>query len=135
MKVVLDTNIFVSGIFWTGSSHDILVSWKEGKFDLVASLGSISEIVKVLSDFKIRLPDEIIREWVDLIAQNSIIAEPKERIDAVKEDSKDNIFVETAVAGNADCIVSQDKHLLKLKEFRKIRIVTPEDFKKMLLSF
>ena len=115
MKVVLDTNVFVSGIFWTGSSYDVLNSWKDVRFTLVTSPSCISEIVKVLSDFKIRLPDETIREWVDLIVQNSEIVEPKEKIDIVKDDPNDNIFVETAVAGNADYIVSQDKHLLKLK--------------------
>lgn len=80
MKVVLDTNVFVSGIFWTGKSHNVLRFWKEGKFNLVSSPGIISEIVKVLSDFKIRLPDEMIREWVDLIVQNSEIVEPKKKL-------------------------------------------------------
>ena len=49
----------------------------------------------------------------------------------MKDDPNDNLFVETAVAGNADYIVSQDKHLLKLKEFKKIKIITPEEFKKI----
>ena len=131
MKVVLDTNVFVSGIFWIGSSYDVLTAWKDVRFTLVTSLSCISEIVKVLSDFKIRLPDETIREWVDLIVQNSEIVEPKEKIDIVKDDPNDNIFVEAAVAGNADYIVSQDKHLLKLKEFKKIKIITPEEFNKI----
>ncbi len=131
MKVVLDTNIFVSGIFWTGSSYNVLNSWKEGKFTLVSSLSTLSEIVEVLSDFKIRLPDETIKEIVDLIVRNSEIVEPKEKIDIIKDDPSDNIFVETAVAGNADYVVSQDKHLLKLKEFRKIRIMTPVEFNKL----
>ena len=62
---------------------------------------------------------------------NSIIVEPKEKIAIVKDDPKDDIFIETAVAGNADFIVSQDKDLLKLKEFRGIMIITPEDFNKL----
>ena len=70
----------------------------------------------------------MIKEWIDLIVRNSIIVEPKEKIDIVKDDSKDNIFIETAVAGNADYIVTQDNHLLKLKEFGGIKILTPEEF-------
>src|SRR3989338_9346926 len=128
MKTILDTNIFISGIFWRGSSNRVMLNWKEGKFALIASLGTISEITKVLKDFKIRLPDEMIKEWIDLIVRNSIIVEPKEKIDIVKDDSKDNIFIETAVAGNADYIVTQDSHLLKLREFRGIKIITPEEF-------
>ena len=68
---------------------------------------------------------------MDLIIRNSIIVEPKEKIVIVKDDPKDNIFIETAVAGDVDYIVSQDNHLLKLKEFRGIKIITPEEFNKI----
>ena len=61
-----------------------------------------------------------------------IIVEPTEKILIVKDDPKDNIFIETAVGGNVDYIVSQDNHLLKLKEFRGIKIVTPEEFNTLL---
>ena len=131
MKVVLDTNIFISGIFWKGSSNKVITKWKERKFTLVTSLEAISEIVKVLKDFKIRLSDDMIQEWTDLIVKNSIIVESKEKIDIVKDDPDDNKFLEAAVAGNADYIISQDNHLLKLKEFRRIKIITPEEFNKI----
>ena len=65
-----------------------------------------------------------------LILKNLEIVEPKEKIDVVKDDPSGNIFVEAAVVGNSDYIVSQDKRLLKLKEFRKI--ITPEEFNKIL---
>ena len=133
MKVVLDTNVFISGIFWRGSSNKVIINWKEGKFTLVTSLETISEIIKVLKDFKINLSDDTLREWIDLIIRNSIIVEPKERINIVKDDPKDNIFIETAVAGNADYIVSQDNHLLKLKEFKGIKIITPEEFNALFI--
>src|SRR3989338_23863 len=119
MKTILDTNVFISGIFWKGASNKVILNWKEGKFTLVTSLEAVSEIIKVLKDFKIKLSDDMIKEWVDLIVRNSIIVEPKEKISIVKDDPKDNIFIETAVAGNADYIVTQDKHL-KLKGFRGI---------------
>ena len=80
----------------------------------------------------IKLSDDMIKEWIDLIIRNSIIVEPQERISIVKDDPKDNIFIETAAAGNADYIVSQDNHLLKLKEFRGIKIITPEEFNELL---
>ncbi|MEK6828351.1 MAG: putative toxin-antitoxin system toxin component, PIN family [Nanoarchaeota archaeon] len=102
MKVVLDTNIFISGIFWKGSSNKVINDWREGKFTLVTSLEAVSEIIKILKDFKIKLLDEMIKEWADLIVRNSMIVEPKEKIDVVKYDPKDDIFIETAVAGNAD---------------------------------
>ena len=64
--------------------------------------------------------------------KNSILVEPGERFKIVFEDPKDNIFIETAAAGKADYIVTQDKHLLKIKEFRKIKIIAPEEFIKLL---
>ena len=131
MKAVLDTNVFISGIFWKGSSNKVITNWKEGKFTLVISLEAVSEIIKVLKDFKIKLSYDMVKEWVDLIIRNSIIVEPKEKIAIVKDDPKDDIFIETAVAGNVDYVISQDNHLLKLKEFRGIKIITPEEFNKI----
>jgi len=131
MKTILDTNVFISGIFWKGASNKVILNWKEGKFTLVTSLEAVSEIIKVLKDFKIKLSDEMIKEWVDLIVRNSIIVEPKEKIKIVKDDPKDDIFIEIAVAGNVDYIISQDNHLLKLKDFRGIKIITPEEFNKI----
>jgi len=128
MKVVLDTNVFISGIFWTGTSNKILNSWKEGKFSLISSIDTISEITRVLSDFKIRLPDKDIQEIVELVVRNSEIVEPKEKIDIIKDDQSDNALIEAAVAGNAHYIVSQDNHLLKLRSFRNIKILSPEEF-------
>ena len=98
MKVVLDTNIFISGIFGKGSSNKVILNWREGKFTLVTSLEAVSEIIKVLKDFKIKLSDDMIKEWIDLIVSNSMIVEPKEKIEVVKDDPKDNIFIETAIA-------------------------------------
>ena len=88
MKVVLDTNIFISGIFWKGKSNKVITNWREEKFTLVTSLKTVSEIIKVLKDFKIKLSDDMIKEWVDLIIRNSITVEPKEKLGTEKEKIK-----------------------------------------------
>lgn len=60
------------------------------------------------------------------------ITNPKEKFNAVIEDRTDNKFLEAAIAGNADYIITRDeKHILPLKEFRGIKIVTPEEFLKI----
>jgi putative PIN family toxin of toxin-antitoxin system len=133
MKAVLDTNVFISGIFWTGASRKTLELWRDGKYTVVASLASVSEVEAVLKDFKIGLPDDHIAVWIDLIVANCMLVEPDEKIDAVSDDPDDNMFLEAAVAAEADYIVSQDNHLLKLKEFRGIKIVRPEEFNKLLV--
>lgn len=63
-----------------------------------------------------------------MITSYSEVIEPKENIKAVSEDSKDDMVLECALASNASFIVTGDNHLLKLKEFRGIKIITPKDF-------
>ena len=133
MKVVLDTNIFISGIFWTGVSNKILRLWKKNIFQLVTSKEIIEEFIKVMKDFKIRLSKDIINEWVNLILQNSILVKPKEKLN-ILVDIKDNMFLEAALEGNANYIITQDKHILKLREFKNIRIIKTDDFIKIILA-
>lgn len=133
MKVVLDTNVFISGIFWEGNfCAKIIDLWREEKVTLVSSIELIEELVKTLKGFKIQMDESIIKSWRESIIKNSIMIEPTEKISVIKEDSGDNKFLETAVAGKVEYIISQDKHLLNLKEFREIKIVKPEEFLRVL---
>jgi putative PIN family toxin of toxin-antitoxin system len=132
MKVVIDTNVFVSGIFWKGESNRVLIHWKEGRITLIISAAIIAEFIKVMNDFKIQLPQDLFKEWLNMILRNSIMVEPKEKISAVKDDFNDNKFIEAAIAGDVEYIISQDKHLLKLEAYRNIKIVKPEEFNKLI---
>ncbi len=86
----------------------------------------------LLRDVKIHMENEEIEWWESLTLKKSEIVVPSRKISVVKDDPDDNKFIEAAVEGKADCIVTQDKHLLKLKEFRKIKIITPDEFIKLL---
>ena len=77
---------------------------------------------------------EIIRT-IEKIVSISTIIEPTQKLDIVKEDPDDNIILECALEGNVDYIISQDNHLLKLKEFKGIKIINPEEFLKIINSF
>ncbi len=78
------------------------------------------------------MPEEMIQEWKDMLTKKSILVEPSTRIKIVKDDPEDDKFVETALEGDADFIVTQDKHLLKLKDYQGIKVITPEEFLKIL---
>ena len=134
MRVVIDTNVFVSGIFWIGISNKIINFWREEKFDLVTSLKNVEELIKVLRYFKISMSNELMKEWINLLVENSIIVDVIGNVKVVKDDPTDDKFIETALNGNADYIVSQDRHLLDLKEFEGIKIVTPKEFLQILES-
>ena len=127
MNVVLDTNVFISGIFWEGNyCSQIINLWKNKAFTLVSSVDILDELVETLDSFKIKLPESMILSWKSAILENSVLVHPKKKLDVIKDDSDDNKFLEAAIAGNATLIISQDKHLLNLKEFQEIKIVTPK---------
>lgn len=129
MRVVIDTNVFISGIFWKGNPYKVLIAWKAGRFINVTSLEIIAEIVRVLEDFEIQLPKSIIREWKELIISNSIIVGSNNKL-KVARDQTDNKLIEAAIAGQAQCIITGDSDLLVLGEFDGIRLVSPSDFLK-----
>ncbi|MEX0920071.1 MAG: putative toxin-antitoxin system toxin component, PIN family [Candidatus Pacearchaeota archaeon] len=128
MRVVMDTNVFVSGIFWEGNfCSQLIEKWKIKKFELVSSMKIIDELAKTLKGFKIQMHDSMIEDWRNLIIENSVIVEPTIKLDVIKDDPDDNKFLEAAVTGKVDLIISQDKHLLKLKEHQGIKIVSPKE--------
>jgi len=128
MKVVLDTNVFISGIHWSGSSKKILNAWFNHKFILISSFTIIKELRRILVDFKKDWPDDKINQLQELIFQEAEVVIPTKQFFAVKEDPCDNKFIEAAIEGNAKYIVSQDKHLLKLQTYQDIKILNPEEF-------
>lgn len=128
MRVIIDTNVFVSGIFWEGNfCSQIIDEWKDGKFKLLSSGSILEEFVETLKNFKIQMSDDMIEEWRNLIIENSIVVEPAIKLYVIKDDPDDNKFLEAGICGSADLIISQDKHLLKLKEYQGIKIVGPKE--------
>lgn len=77
---------------------------------------------------KIKNKNLEMKHTVAKIVSLSQIVEPEEKLNIVKDDSDDNKILECAKAGNVDFVVSSDNHLLKLKEFEKIKIITPAEF-------
>ncbi|MBI5227726.1 putative toxin-antitoxin system toxin component, PIN family [Candidatus Micrarchaeota archaeon] len=137
MKVVLDTNVLISGTFWSGEAFSILQFLEQKKFQCFLSQEILNEYNKVLRS------DEIIEkvEEKHLAIKSSAIkaielvqiVTPKRKIAAVKDDPDDNKIIECAVEAKVDFIVTYDSHhLLKLKEFEGIKIISPSEFLKML---
>lgn len=125
MKVVLDTNVIISGIFWSGPPYECINRWRHKKMTVICSAGILEEITAVLVEFK--MPEDQINSWREFITQNSVIVQPKNKVD-ICSDKGDNKFLEAAETGKADYIITGDKHLLTLKEHKGIWIVTPQEF-------
>ena len=134
ISVILDTNIFISGIFWDGNfCSEIIDAWRDGRIILITSPEIIQELVDILQNFKIEMPQDIIAVWRKLVVENAMLVFPTEKLDIVKNDPKDNKFFEAALAGKAQYIVSQDKKpILSIPEFGGIKTISPGEFVKIL---
>ena len=135
MKVVLDTNVLISATFWPGNSYKIIKKVERGEIELFLSLEILKEFSEVLSyeeiQKKIKIKNLYVNYSIEKLVSISKIIFPKEKINIIKEDPSDNKFLECAYEGKVDYIISKDKHILRLKEFKNIKIVTPEEFLKL----
>jgi putative PIN family toxin of toxin-antitoxin system len=131
-KVVLDTNIYISAILFGGKPEMIRTLSREKKIEVLISEEIISEIVGVLEQkfgWERSDLDQIVEEIREL---NTLIVTSR-YIPLIKNDDTDNRIIECAVEGNAQYIVSGDKrHLLPLKEYKGIKILTPDEFLKLI---
>ncbi|MGV8168978.1 MAG: putative toxin-antitoxin system toxin component, PIN family [Candidatus Nanoarchaeia archaeon] len=132
LKITLDTNILVSGSFWTGDSFKILELADNSSILLILSADILNEYYDVLQREEIlkktRKKNLTISKTVFAVINSSIIVESQTKIDIIKEDPDDNKIIECAKEGNADYIITKDEHLLKLKDFEGIKIVKPDEF-------
>jgi putative PIN family toxin of toxin-antitoxin system len=131
MRVVIDTNIIVSG-YLGGALEAIIVAWKSGKFTLVVSEAIANEYHAVLKRPKFKIERRELDDFSALLLDKADFVIPLETVDAIPADSTDNKFLEAAIAGKVDFVVSGDKHLLDLKSFKDIPIITARDFVKGL---
>ena len=128
MRVVLDTNVLISGIFFSGPPAEILTHWKNRTFESVVSEPIITEYVRVTEEIAKKFPKLEIAEVLDLFIVNSKVVDTSGLEIRLCEDPDDDKFLECAVAGECQAIVSGDKHLLKVKEFQGIKIIKARDF-------
>jgi putative PIN family toxin of toxin-antitoxin system len=126
-RVVLDTNIVISSALG-GALVLILEGWDEGKFTVIVTSDILSEYFAVLNRPKFKLKQETIDKIARYLYQFSEFVVPEGPIQFVEADPKDDKFLEAAIAGKVDFIVSGDKHLLDLKEFQSIPIISGREF-------
>jgi putative PIN family toxin of toxin-antitoxin system len=130
MKVVIDTNVFVSS-FFGGNPRKIIDLWKRGKISLCASKNILDEYIEVLQ--RIGLGDgREIEELLSLFAKgfNILFTTKTPKIKAVRDDPDDDKFIECAVALKAEAIITGDKALKAMNEYMGIKILTPQQFLK-----
>jgi putative PIN family toxin of toxin-antitoxin system len=131
MKVVIDTNIFVSS-FFGGNPRRIIDLWKKGEITLCLSKDILDEYTEVLQ--RIRLKDEReIEELLSLFAEgfNILFTTKTPKIKVVQGDPDDDKFIECAVALRAEFVITGDRSIRDLGEYMGVRMLTPQQFLKI----
>jgi len=136
MKIVLDTNCLLPAVFPCSMYHWVWESFRRGDFILCFSNEIIEEYEELLSN--LYLP-EITKNVIHLLLTSRNIEKviPFYKWNLIAADPEDNKFVDCALNGGADYIVTNDKHfnVLKIIEFPKINIVNIDTFKKILIKY
>lgn len=127
-KVVLDTNILISALGWSGKPRLIFNKVLSKKLKLIISDKQLIEIIKVLNYPKFSFTETQKRKFINILLNTSTLIKLDNVINIIKEDPDDNIIITSAYIGKADFIITGDEHLLKLKKFKKIRILNADKF-------
>ena len=126
-KIVIDTNIYISAIFWGGKPRAIVDLGRSGEVLIFTSSEIEDEIEKKLKT-KFGLSNEESEQILIDFSTFTIPVEVSQRISVIDDDPDDDKFIECAVASQAGFVVSGDKHLLDLEEYEGINIIKAADF-------
>ena len=128
MRVILDTNVFISGVFFSGPPYRILEAWQDGKLQLVASQEILEEYQRVGETLAEQFPGVNLQPIIDLVTTNAEVFPNQVLPESLCEDPDDDKFIACALAGRCRVIVSGDRHLLKVSGFRGLTVMSPRRF-------
>ena len=127
-KIVLDTNVIVSAFGWKGAPHEIFQKCIEGACLLHISPPLLNELRRVLNYPKFNFNQIEINEFIAIVIEVAEIVESEITIDLIPNDPSDNQVLECALAGDCEYIISGDNHLLEVREFGNIKVLSPDNF-------
>jgi uncharacterized protein len=128
LKIVMDTNVFVSGVFFSGPPYQILKAWQAGGFELAASQEILDEYLRVGEILAEEHPAIDLKPVFNFVLEHAVIYEPVALRGPVCEDPDDDKFFACALASGSGVIISGDKHLLKVSGFQGVEVLKPRDF-------
>ena len=127
-KVVLDTNVTISALFWEGNPRKIYDLIRQEKLVMLLSGDMEKEFIRVLGYEKFGLTPQEMMPFLRDLRTHARHVKTKNKISVVTADPTDNIFLECALDGDADFIISGDRHLLDIKVYKDIEIVRAGEF-------
>lgn len=125
LKIVADTNVLGSSLIRRGAPHQLILMMDGREVRLISSRILFDELTSVLAEDRIaRYVDRRdVEGFLRFIGRRTTLVKPRSRFKVVREDPKDDVVLNTAYSGKANYIVSGDRHLIPLREFKGIRIV------------
>jgi putative PIN family toxin of toxin-antitoxin system len=128
MKIVLDANIFISSFFWGGNPRKALERVIAGIDELFITKEILDEINDVTGRPKFHADGDEINYFINSIEEISNKIVSKRRINNGSRDKTDNKYIECGLSAHVDYIISGDIHLLEIKEYENIKIVTAKEY-------
>lgn len=128
MRIVLDTNVFISGVFFTGPPYTILKAWRDNSIQLVISPDIFREYQRVVEDLSAQFPGIDIYDILDLLLVKAEMVDAVALPEPVSADADDDKFIACALVGSSPLIVSGDKHLLDISPYRNVTVLKPRQF-------
>lgn len=132
VTVVVDTNVLISALMGHGKPRRLIIRLLEAH-ELTTSREMITELVEVLTRAKFKgIRKRDVNNFLSILVSKEKVVRVEEHLNVIAEDPDDNLVLGTACGGKANYVVSGDKHLLKLKQFRGIRIVSVREMLELL---
>ena len=127
MRVVVDTSVFLPGVFFGGPPRDVMEAWRAGRIEMVVSREIIQEYLRVGERLSARFPDAGLEEAMDTIAASAELVSAPPLPEPVCADSDDDKFLACAVAAGATHVVSADRALLATSPYRNVMVIRSRD--------
>ncbi|HVV68187.1 MAG TPA: putative toxin-antitoxin system toxin component, PIN family [Gammaproteobacteria bacterium] len=134
MKIVLDTNVLISGIFWSGPPYKILKAWQNKKIKLVLSEEILKEYDFVANELAKKYPAIDLAPFMELLTIHAELHTPVKLKEQISRDPADDMFIACALAAKVKIIVSGDKDLLTVTGLREIEVLKPSTFVQRFLA-
>jgi putative PIN family toxin of toxin-antitoxin system len=134
VRVILDTNVFISGVFFTGPPYHILEAWRDGIVHIVVSLEILEEYQRVGRVLAKQFPGVDLDPVLNLLAAEAELIAAPSLPEPVCDDPDDDKFLACALAGKTKIIISGDKQLVRVSGYRGIEVIRPRTFVDEYLS-
>jgi len=128
VRVVADTNVLISALLFGGVSDQVFLAGLRGEIQLVTSDPLLKELERILKN-RFKLDVQLVKGVIEEVRNVAEVVEVSSHGNVISYPEEDNRVLECAVDGKANFIVTGDtKHILPLKEFRGVKILTPSEF-------